>query len=97
MSAISWIRDNAKKYATDTLVISTEEAASVGCGAGTYIVERFSFRGFLPNHMANELRKTRATINRTETETETLLLGGNGNTSQRNYCEFYRSTYTLQS
>jgi hypothetical protein len=83
MSALNWVRNNAKQFDKYELEVEGEK----------FVATWFSFNGRVPNRMVFELQKELSGLVVTGTENEVLRVGGQYR-SDFNKCVYTRAVYT---
>lgn len=83
MSALDWVRANAKQFDQYELEVEGEK----------FVATWYSFKGRVPNKMVFDLKRELSSLVVTETENEVLRLGGQYR-SDFNECEYSRAVYT---
>lgn len=83
MTALNWIRDNAKQFDQYELEVDGQ----------VFVATWFSFNGRVPNRMVFELQKQLSQLVVNETENEVLRVGGQYR-SDFNKCAYTRAVYT---
>lgn len=83
MSALNWIRNNAKQFDQYELEVEGEK----------FIATWYGFNGRVPNKMVFDLKKELSSLVVTETENEVLRVGGQYR-SDFNKCAYTRAVYT---
>jgi hypothetical protein len=83
MTALNWIRDNAKQFDQYELEVEGEK----------FIATWFSFNGRVPNRMVFELRDQLSHLVVNDNENEVLRVGGQYR-ADFNKCSYTRAIYT---
>lgn len=83
MSALNWVRNNAKQFDQYELEVEGEK----------FIATWFSFNGRVPSKMVFDLKKELSALVVTETENEVLRVGGQYR-SDFNKCAYTRAVYS---
>lgn len=83
MSALDWIRKNAKQFDQYELEVEGKK----------FVATWFAFNGRVPNKMVFDLKRELPSLVVTETENEVLRVGGQYR-SDFNKCAYTRAVYT---
>ncbi|HAU74865.1 MAG TPA: hypothetical protein DCW88_04845 [Agrobacterium sp.] len=83
MSALDWVRKNAKQFDQYELEVEGKK----------FVATWYSFNGRVPNKMVFDLKRELASLVVTETENEVLRVGGQYR-SEFNKCTYTRAVYT---
>ncbi|MGV1985635.1 hypothetical protein ACQZ5N_03375 [Agrobacterium sp. 22-221-1] len=83
MSALDWIRKNAKQFDQYELEVEGKK----------FVATWYSFNGRVPNKMVFDLKRELPSLVVTETENEVLRVGGQYR-SDFNKCAYTRAVYT---